>query len=118
MICVSITQSLRLRQKKKAYFLFEIKGHAGYGTYGKDIVCAGVSALVFNFFHSVQHLTQDRFWQKALANQGVFRFAFSCPPSKEARLLLKSLFLGLFSIQKTYGSKYLQIQLRRDKGVE
>lgn len=31
------------------YCLIHAKGHAGYAEYGKDIVCAGVSTLLFTF---------------------------------------------------------------------
>ena len=36
-----------------------VKGHAHYGPYGKDIVCAGVSALVNGLIASVKKLTPN-----------------------------------------------------------
>lgn len=36
---------------------FTIKGHAGYARYGYDVVCAGISTLVFTFLRCVD--TQD-----------------------------------------------------------
>ena len=39
----------------------ELKGHAGYDDYGKDIVCASASALVLNMANSVEQFTDDGF---------------------------------------------------------
>jgi uncharacterized protein YsxB (DUF464 family) len=36
-----------------------VKGHAGYAQAGKDIVCAGVSALTQTFIKSIEDLTVD-----------------------------------------------------------
>ena len=41
---------------------FECKGHAGYARAGRDIVCAGVSALTYacaNALESVAHVTPE-----------------------------------------------------------
>ncbi len=35
---------------------FLITGHAGSGEYGRDVVCAAVSALAINFVNSVESL--------------------------------------------------------------
>ena len=37
-----------------------IDGHAGYAEFGKDIVCAAVSALTQSFIKSVETLTTDK----------------------------------------------------------
>ena len=37
----------------------EVKGHAGYDEYGKDIVCAAVSVLTVNMANSVEKFTDD-----------------------------------------------------------
>ena len=37
----------------------EISGHAGYAETGKDIVCAGVTALTQTLIRSLEHLTRD-----------------------------------------------------------
>ena len=33
---------------------FNVSGHSGYDMSGKDIVCAGISALTINFINSVE----------------------------------------------------------------
>ena len=37
----------------------EISGHAGYAEPGKDIVCAGVTALTQTLIQSIEDLTDD-----------------------------------------------------------
>ena len=37
-----------------------IDGHAGYAEPGKDIVCAGVTALAENLIDSIESLTEDK----------------------------------------------------------
>ena len=37
----------------------EISGHAGYAEAGKDIVCAGVTALTQTLIRSLEGLTSD-----------------------------------------------------------
>ena len=38
----------------------EINGHAGYAETGKDIVCAGMTALTQTLVRSMQGLTKDK----------------------------------------------------------
>ena len=42
------------------FFGFEAEGHAGYARFGKDIVCAAVSALTATFINSVDELTDSK----------------------------------------------------------
>ena len=37
---------------------FEINGHAGYDEYGKDIVCAAVSALAYTAVGAISEMTK------------------------------------------------------------
>ena len=36
-----------------------IEGHANYAEYGKDIVCASVTALIRTLVKSIEDLTED-----------------------------------------------------------
>ena len=38
----------------------EVSGHAGYAENGKDIICAGMTALVQTLIKSVGDLTEDK----------------------------------------------------------
>ncbi|MDD5899779.1 MAG: ribosomal-processing cysteine protease Prp [Lachnospiraceae bacterium] len=88
---------------------FSSEGHAGYAKHGKDIVCAAVSALVMNTMNSIHSFTSDVFDYSEDEKKGMIDFRIVSEPSPETTLLLKSLILGLQSIQEEYGEKYLRI---------
>ena len=43
----------------KAKNCINVNGHAGYGEYGRDIVCSAVSILTYNLQESINRLTDD-----------------------------------------------------------
>ena len=88
---------------------FHAIGHAGYAKSGKDIICSAVSALVTNTTESIHQFTKDVFSYEMDPKDGMMDFKITSAISPESRLLLKSLLLGLGSIQTEYGEKYLQI---------
>lgn len=104
-------QVIILRDRNKVARGIEIKGHAGYGEYGQDIVCSAVSALALNMANSVEAFTDDRFQGEA-GESGSFSFTFTDSISSESQLLMKSLVLGLESIRDSYGAEYINIRYR------
>ncbi len=90
----------------------EVKGHAGYDEYGKDIVCAAVSVLTVNMANSVEKFTEDHFEGSVDEKTGQFIFHFTDSISKESKLLMDSLILGITDIADTYGDKYIKIRFR------
>ena len=93
------------------YYGFKISGHAEYGCCGRDVVCAGVSALVINTVNSIEEFTEDSVITEE-SEDGMVRFKIIGNVSDKSRLLLKSLRLGLCSIYEEYGDKYIQIYFR------
>ena len=93
---------------KGVYTGFHVSGHAGYGAYGQDIVCAAVSALVVNTMNSVEQFTEDAFEGSIDEASGDVRFHFKDEPGVEAALFMKSLVLGLTGIQEQYGTEIIQ----------
>ena len=89
---------------------FHTTGHAGYDRYGRDIICAAVSALSINAVNSIEALTADRF--KVEQADGDLKFKLLTKDKPETQLLLKSFVLGLESIQETYGDRYIRIIIR------
>lgn len=98
---------------KSTLYGFVAYGETGFTQYGLDIMAAGVSALIINTIHSLKHLTKDdveadmqRNYSKCILpdlqtkNRG----------SKEAKTLLKSLEMGMHSIQNTYGEKHITLE--------
>ncbi len=99
-----------LRNEKDAVMGFECSGHAGYSVHGKDIVCASVSILVINTVNSIDKFTSDKGDEFADPEKGLIRFEFKDEPSKDSKLLMRSMYLGLQFIQKQYGKQYITIE--------
>ena len=100
------------RDKDKVAKGIEIKGHAGYGEYGQDIICSAVSSLALNMANSVEEFTEDHFEGSVSDDGGYFSFSFPDEISPESQLLMKSLILGLQNIQRDYGAEYIIFRFR------
>lgn len=99
-----------LTDSDKAIRGIRMEGHAGYGEEGQDIVCAAVSALVFNAYNSIEAFTGDEFEGRADEEAGSFHFSFTGEISQQSRLLMDSLVLGLTNIMDSYGKQYIIIR--------
>ncbi|HQD49706.1 MAG TPA: ribosomal-processing cysteine protease Prp [Defluviitaleaceae bacterium] len=92
--------------KNKQLCGFEISGHAGYGKYGSDIVCAAVSTLAINTVNSIEVFSSDPICIETDKKDGLMIFSLDekakAYPADETLLFLKSLELGLKNIQKNY----------------
>ncbi len=76
---------------------FRISGHAGFGEAGEDIVCAAVSVLAQNTVNAIEAFTEDSF--QCSVEDGYLECSFSGKVSKETKLLLNTLLLGLESVR-------------------
>ena len=101
-----------LRDRDKTIRGIEMDGHAGYGEYGQDILCAAVSALALNMANSVEQFTDDSYEGSAGEEGGRFSFSFPDEISSESQLLLNSLILGLTAIRDEYGAEYINFRYR------
>ena len=81
---------------------FSIQGHAGYAESGSDIVCAAVSVLTQNTVNSIEQFTQDGFSADVDEEEGGLYLKMEPGYSKESKLLLDSLILGLQGIEEEY----------------
>ncbi|MCH5267460.1 MAG: ribosomal-processing cysteine protease Prp [Lachnospiraceae bacterium] len=102
--------------QENQYTGFRMEGHAEYAKHGKDIVCAGVSALVINTINSIEQFAGDRI-ETVTEPDLVVMTVQSQPVSSAAQLLLHSLVLGLQGIQSEYGDRYLKIKFKRKQEV-
>ena len=84
-------------------------GHAGYGEFGQDIVCAAVSALFINTVNSIETFTEDSFRLDEDAKNDRVEFVLTSEISPETSLFMKSLLLGLQGIEEEYGKKYIKV---------
>ena len=99
------------REKDEIYTGFSAEGHAGYGEYGRDIVCAAVSALVINTVNAIEKFTDNKFSLEQ-GTSGTIKFNFSSASDRDGQLLLKALVLGITEIYKEHGNDYLQVYFK------
>lgn len=90
-----------------------LKGHAGSGTEGNDIVCSAVSILVFNTVNCVELYTDSVFKTDIDNKKGGYLKFTIFPDEKgeydhDALLLLKAMAKGLTDIENEY-SCYISI---------
>ena len=105
------------QRQKDVYDGFRMEGHARYAKYGKDIVCAGVSALVINTINSIEQYTEDSFESSVDPETGTVLFKIKdMPVGSSSELLLKSLVLGLNGIQDEYGKKHIKLRIKKQEG--
>lgn len=76
-----------------------IYGHAGYAEFGKDIVCAAVSALTQSFIKSVETLTTDKLKYKISSGNAVILHG---DLSEKSQTLLDSFFIGICMIANEF----------------
>ncbi len=98
-----------VKKQKDNIIGFHIEGHSGYAEYGSDIICSAVSALALNCVNSIEEFTEDSFSVKSDENRGLIDLDLTTVSSEQTQLLLKSMFLGIRGIEKSYGSQYVTI---------
>lgn len=75
-------------------------GHAGYDVEGRDIVCAGFSALVYTLIESIQRLTNTKI--DATVKSGYTKIELPNNISKECKLIVESFLLGVEMMAESY----------------
>ena len=76
-----------------------VDGHAGYAEAGKDIVCAGVTALVENLIDSIEGLTVDTIQYEVSPGRADIHYK---DLSEDGKLLVDSFFLGICGIAQDF----------------
>ena len=95
---------------------FSACGHAGFGEYGSDIVCAAISALTQTAVIGLSKVACAPALIKRNDSKGFFSarvrsYATLCQ-RRQADLLLKTLLLGLKAIAAQYPGQ-LQVKIRK-----
>ena len=86
---------------------FNIKGHA------PKYICSAVSMLVINTINSIEKFTDSRFFCDYDKNGGRFYFKFKNKfVSREAKVLIRALDLGLRSISSEYKNHVIVSEVR------
>ncbi|WP_223068274.1 ribosomal-processing cysteine protease Prp [Paenibacillus caui] len=99
------------RDEQRSVTGFKIEGHANFAKAGRDIVCAGVSAVTVGTVNAVEELTGIA--MNARMKNGFLSadlpLSFPVEAKEKAELLLSSLVVMLRTIEKSYG-KYIKIE--------
>lgn len=84
----------------------EISGHAGYAETGKDIVCAGVTALTQTLIGALEALTRDEIKYEISFGRADIHYRNL---SEEGKLLVDSFFIGICQIADEFPD-YVRIE--------
>ena len=91
------------------YVGFHMNGHADFDEHGKDIVCAGASAVAYGIFNSVLSLTNTKPTFKI--EDGLMDVK-NISLSDDVQLLIRSLEVSLQTIEAEY-KNYISISKQR-----
>lgn len=72
-----------------------VSGHANYAETGKDIVCAGVTALIQTLIKSIGDLTEDKIEYEISPGRADIHYG---DLSEAGKLLIDSFFIGVCAI--------------------
>jgi uncharacterized protein len=95
---------------------FELSGHAGYAESGLDIVCAAVSALSISAVNGLEYFLPVKPEVEVKDPEGFLSCSLpDLEPQtlEQAQWILRTMVLGIESIQQSYGEKYVKINRRR-----
>ncbi|MDQ0214563.1 uncharacterized protein YsxB (DUF464 family) [Oikeobacillus pervagus] len=91
---------------------FTMDGHANFSKHGKDIVCAGASAVSFGTLNAIMSITKVEPIIEQGDDGGYIKCVFpnDLPESVEeqVQLLLEGMIVSLQTIERDYG-KYIKI---------
>lgn len=91
------------------YVAFHMEGHADFDVHGKDIVCAGASAIAYGIFNSIFALTNTK--PEVEIKDGLMDVQ-NIAETNDVQLLMKSLEVSLKTVEEEY-SEYISISKRR-----
>lgn len=90
---------------------FHVKGHSGSAKRGKDIICAGVSALTQSaLLGLMRYLRRDLSWQ---ADEGLLSMELRDQPDSQTSAVLETMLLGLMEIAKIEPDYLRIVEYRR-----
>ncbi len=84
----------------------QCKGHAGYAASGKDLVCAGVSSILFGALNALDELESGNAELRVTNSKISIRVK---EDSEHIQLLLKMILIQLKTVQESY-QEYIEIK--------
>lgn len=108
---VDVKVFIKDQKDKENIIGFKIKGHANFATKGQDIVCSAISVLA-----QTTLLGLDEYLRKGSFKYSIKDGYMSCmlesnlttEERKTAQILLKTMYLGMKSVEENYAS-YVRI---------
>jgi len=97
-----------IQYKGKGLDSIRIKGHANSGEYGKDIVCAGVSAVTFGALNAID---DDESFDISI-EEGDIRIETKGALSEHDKTVLEILIIQLKTIEESYNG-FIEIKERK-----
>ncbi|WP_391116174.1 ribosomal-processing cysteine protease Prp [Psychrobacillus sp. L3] len=95
---------------------FEMKGHADFAEYGKDLVCAGASAVSFGAVNAIIALTEITPIIKQKGDGGYLYVEVpgisNLEKAANMQLILEAMIVSLQTIEQDYG-KYIKITFKK-----
>ena len=84
---------------------FEMTGHANFAEHGKDLVCAGASAVSFGAVNAIISLTGKTPEIHQGSEGGYLKVSFphSTEDDHDTQLIVKAMIVSLQTIEKDYG---------------
>lgn len=110
MIQVRVVERFRRDTAQSAIVRLVIKGHAGSAEYGKDLVCAAVSALAVNFINSVEALCGVQL--RAEIDSGLFDVWIS--EEHDVQLLAQSIVVGIRALAAEHHA-FIQLKSEEER---
>ncbi|WP_301109591.1 ribosomal-processing cysteine protease Prp [Sporosarcina sp.] len=92
---------------------FEMDGHADFAEHGKDLVCAGASAVSFGAVNAIAKLTENAPEVEQSADGGYLRVAFPVTDrDAEVQLIVQAMIVSLQTIELDY-AEYIQLSFKK-----
>ncbi len=112
-----MTTVIIYKNSNQKYKGFVCMGHAGFAKkrffrYEPDILCSSISTLVINTLNSMEELAgeKENMILETKEETGFIKCDFKTALNEKSELLLDAMILGLNTLQKEYGEKYLQVK--------
>jgi len=99
-------------KRNGVYIGFDAEGHAGFADKGEDIVCAAISILTINTVNSLEEINHEDV--DASMKDGNLEVRLKSNREASSQVLIESLILGLNSIRKEYGNKYVKVVYKEE----
>lgn len=88
---------------------FEMSGHADFAEHGKDLVCAGASAVSFGAVNAVAAITGTTPLIEQGAEGGYLKVSFpETEKDYDVQLIVQAMIVSLQTIEQDYG-QYIQL---------